>query len=36
MTWWEDQNLLPGKIAGVDIFIESITDQLGRRVVSLS
>lgn len=34
MTWWEDQNLLPAKIAGVEFFLEDITDQLGRRIVA--
>lgn len=34
MTWWEDQNLLPAKIAGVEFFVEEITDQLGRRIVA--
>ncbi len=34
MTWWEEQNLLPAKIAGVEFFLEELTDQLGRRIVA--
>lgn len=33
MTWWEDQGLIAGQLAGVEIIVEEVTDQLGRRLV---
>lgn len=37
MTWWEEAGIVgvgPGELGGEEIFVENITDRLGRRMVA--
>ncbi len=33
-TWWEAAGLLPAKLGGVDLVVETIDDKIGRRIVA--
>jgi prophage DNA circulation protein len=34
MTWWEEQGLTPGELGGETIYVETISDKIGRRIVA--